>query len=690
MTRRRRPKKKCEESLSAENHGYRRFKGDTRKEEPFSQIVIKTAGLLAITCIAIYGIFNIGDISSIGSIGRSQDAWSQKSSNAGAGGDEGYYPQTQQDQQEEEDSKPKVFPSFELGEESNYDIYGIIADFNSQVKSAKFLELAESLSADFADRWGGENAARAILAKGLSTFSPSSPDPISAIANKDNNNNGADIPRGLLYTAKRIKEAKANGKKFKISFAGGGAITGRGNHFEQSFPSVLAGNLIEPFKKLGIELEVRNAAIAGIGSFPFGWCFKNYLGQDVDVVSWDPELTNRGDTTAAFEAYLRNAISMEHSPMMIVREYAYTETRRELLQKYVDLGAIGDPIVVNLEAAVYPFKDLDESIFPAGFKDWLEFGAPDGAPGKTRTNLSLQQHQLMGDLLTMHFLAAAALAERKDLPGHIFKIGPTSKPNFKHYLLPQPQSSDLEFDSASRNSTLMFGSPIPADQNWYMNELHCKTSFDPVLSGELQDIIVSGADAEDIDLLLPKGPMLYNRNWVLDYGPVAKSLASSLEQYKLGYQDRRKGYFGLTPSGKLSMFIPYEFGSYIKTSKELDTKKPNEVFKTVVICEVNERSECKIEKDVSFALGGIAVNGTVVQANGASYGGKKLCVSLSIPDDTEWATRMKPNEKGGLLRHKTTEEKGLSLDITVSNSLLFWKNGPCSVSHVIWEQVRKL
>ena len=689
MTRRRRPKKKSE-SLPVETHGFKRFKGDTRKEEPFSQTVLKTAGLLAITCIAIYGIFNIGDISSIGSIGRSQDTLSQKASNAG-GGDIEYY-QKEQDQQEEEeeeeDSKPKIFPSFELGEESNYDIYGIIADFNSKVKNAKFLELAESLSADFADRWGGENAARAILAKGLSTFSPSTPDPISALANKDNH--GADIPRGLLYTAKRIKEAKANGKKFKISFAGGAAITGRGNFFERSFPSVLAGNLIEPFKKIGIELEVRNAAIAGIGSFPFGWCFKNYLGQDVDVVSWDPELTNRGDTNAAFEAYLRNAISMEHSPMMIVREYVYTETRRELLQKYVDLGAIRDPIVVNLEAAVYPFKDLDESILPAGFRDWLDFGAPDGAPGKTRTNLSSQQHQLMGDLLTLHFLAAAALVERKDLPNDIFKIGPTSKPNFKHYLLPPPQSSDLDYDSASKNSTLMFGSPIPADQNWYMNELHCKTSFDPVISGELQDIIVSGTDAEDIDLLFPKGPMLYNRNWILDYGPVAKTLANSLEQYNLGYQDRRKGYFGLTPSGKLSMFIPYEFGSYIKTLKELVTKKPNEVFKTVVICEVNERSECKIEKDVSFVLGGIAVNGTAVQANGASYGGKNLCVSLSIPEDTEWVTRMKPNEKGGLLRHTMTEEKGISLDITVSNNLLFWKNGPCSVSHVIWEQFRKL
>jgi hypothetical protein len=129
MTRRRRPKKKSE-SLPVETHGFKRLKGDTRKEEPFSQTVLKTAGLLAITCIAIYGIFNIGDISSIGSIGRSQDTWSQKASNAG-GGDEGYY-QKQQYQQEEEDYKPKIIPSFELGGESNCDIYGIITDSRMQ------------------------------------------------------------------------------------------------------------------------------------------------------------------------------------------------------------------------------------------------------------------------------------------------------------------------------------------------------------------------------------------------------------------------------------------------------------------------------------------------------------------------------------------------------------------------------
>jgi hypothetical protein len=98
-----------------------------------------------------------------------------------------------------------------------------------------------------------------------------------------------------------------------------------------------------------------------------------------------------------------------------------------------------------------------------------------------------------------------------------------------------------------------------------------------------------------------------------------------------------------------------------------------------------------MENDVSFVLGGIAVNATAVEANGASYNGKKICIALPIPEAATWAKRMQPNKKGRLLlRQRVTEEKGLSLDMSVSNNLLFWKNGPCSISHVIWEQFRNL
>ena len=679
MTRRKRQPKK-ETHLPVETHGYKKYKHDKRKEEPFLVTNLKVAGALVIAFAAIYGLYNIKSFipGSSTSMRDSEGVWSQyvndDAANAGAGEGEN-----------EEDAKSKEFPRFDLGPTTKYDAWGIAEEFLSvpgNSKYAAFIASADRIREDFAERWGGENAARAVLEKGLSTFAPTST--VSS----------TDIPEGIRYTASRIFNAQKSGKPFKISFAGAAAVSGRGNYFAESFPSVLAGVLVEPFQQMGIELEVRNGAIAGISSFPYGWCLNNFLGDDADVVSWDPEMTNRGDTNAAFEAYLRNAITMKHSPMLVVREYAYTESRRELLQKYVDLGAMSDPVVINVEAAVAPFKDLDESILPLGYEQWLDFGGPDSAPGKTRTNLSLKQHELVGEMLSMYFLAAAelALAHRlKATPSDIFDVGPTSKPHYKHFLLPLPQTSDLEYDGVSRNMTMMFGSPVPADQHWYMNDVHCRTSFDPVLSGGLDEIILHGSSAEDIDLLRPRGPMLYNQHWVLDYGPVAKNLASSAVQYNFGYQDRRKGYFGVQPSKNLTMFLPYQLNDSITKYKQLEKKKPSEVYKSVIVCEVNERANCKMASDVTYMLGGEGVKAKVVEANGASYNGRKLCVSLSIPEDAAWFTRKEIKEGGGLLRHKTTqEETGLILDISVSNNLLFWKEGPCSVSHVIWEQVRAL
>lgn len=39
---------------------------------------------------------------------------------------------------------------------------------------------------------------------------------------------------------------------------------------------------------------VRNAAIGGIPSFPFGLCLKNELGSNADVVSWDFSMNEPG------------------------------------------------------------------------------------------------------------------------------------------------------------------------------------------------------------------------------------------------------------------------------------------------------------------------------------------------------------------------------------------------------------
>lgn len=685
VTRRKRHNKKQYETLDSQGlgGGYKQYKGDKRKEEPFLLTNIKVGGVLFIIILCIYSLLSLKN-------NASRLIWGNNGNGGVMVGSEGlwsnYVNDDDVDQQLSEGGNKKitVFPTFELDHSTKYDAWGIAEAFFEQgstkidSQSSRLLNLASQKRTDFANRYGGINASRAILAKSLVTFTPTGGEDVKK---------KEDIPTGIRYTAKRILEAKRNKRPFIVSFAGGSAVTGRGNYFADSFPSVMAQILIEPLSKIGVKVEVRNAAVTDIGTFPYGWCLNNFLDEAADVISWDPEMVHMGDTIYSFEAYLRNAITLRHSPMFITRESAYSESRRSLLQKYVDVGAMIDTLVVNLESAMTLFKDFDDSIMPEGLKDWNSFSAPAGSPGKTRSNLSKNQHELMGQVLGMYFLAASELAVAELnglLPKDSFEIGPSSKPGFKHYYLPPPQSPEDPYDHVSRNTTVMFGVPATADPRWYMNELHCMTTFDPIVSGSLQDYVISGSDAEDMDLMLPKGPMIYNQNWIMDLGTVTKNLERPILKFDLGFVDSRKAYFGVEPSGNLTIFIPYKNDRSAKT----ENRNPREVIKSVIVCEANERSACKIDEDMSFLLGGFPSTPHIIDANGVTYSGRKLCVSLDIPDEVKWASRK--TKKSGYLLRKNGEELGIELAISVSNKLIFWKDGPCSISHIIWEQFRHI
>ena len=99
-------------------------------------------------------------------------------------------------------------------------------------------------------------------------------------------------------------KSKEQNKPFKVSFAGSSATTGRGNYFDESFPSVFAGILTQPLHTIHIDLEVYNAAVADVSTFPYGWCLTNFLGDGADVVSWDYGNSSRHDNSVAFEAYV--------------------------------------------------------------------------------------------------------------------------------------------------------------------------------------------------------------------------------------------------------------------------------------------------------------------------------------------------------------------------------------------------
>ena len=363
-----------------------------------------------------------------------------------------------------------------------------------------------------------------------------------------------------------------------------------------------------------------------------------------------------------------------------------------------------NPIVINIDAAAEPFLPLHEDIIPEGFKDWLEFGAPPGAPGKVRsgrtTRLSVKQHELVAWLISMHFITAIELGAAHIMgvdngtDGDWFK-NDEKESKQKVALLPKPQAEIVDL-----NSPLMFGRPTDEEAGfnsteWKMDDMYCRTTFEPIVSGNLEELVVSGTSSEDLDLLFPRGPLLYNKDWVMDLGFEAKQHAFSYIKYDFKYQYKKKAYYGTRPSGNMTMFVPFiekEGGSRFGLNSFHKRKKPSEVFGSLVLCEVNEHvgeKQCNMVDSMGYNLGGTNVKAQYIESNGVSYQGKKICVRMDVPASAKWTTRAKLEKKmldKGLRQKSNSNEYGLSLEISVTDKFIFWKNGPCSLSHVLWEQ----
>ena len=84
---------------------------------------------------------------------------------------------------------------------------------------------------------------REILRRGLITFDPSISNTTAATTTTDatDSEEASVVSKSIIYTAHQMIKSKEQNKPFKVSFAGSSATTGRGNYFDESFPSVLAG-----------------------------------------------------------------------------------------------------------------------------------------------------------------------------------------------------------------------------------------------------------------------------------------------------------------------------------------------------------------------------------------------------------------------------------------------------------------
>jgi hypothetical protein len=451
---------------------------------------------------------------------------------------------------------------------------------------------------------------------------------------------------------------------------------------------------------------------------PYGWCMSNFWGDDVDVVSWDYSMNEAGGMPQGLEAYLRHTLQLKRQPALIVKDTHLAQDRRDLLQRYFDMNMttitatpatgsndllqslVQDYVVVHTDPAAKPFLDRVEEHRPAGFQEWRKFGSPPGAPGQALHHPAVKEHELIAWLLTMHFLRALELfATSRQEPSML----QCRDDNDEHgsMFLPPPVVEKDSTDTPPWTSVL-FGEQESnsSSARWRMNPVHCRTSFEPILSGDLSSIAVSGSVGEELNIMLPKSKMFYNRGWVLDLSDGEKQAKRKLDVFGgLGYVDRKKAYYGIFPSGRIRFLLPYE-SAQGRTQKPIVGDKATDWFKSIVVCAVNEKRDagaCQTEKDLSLIVGGAnATNAVMMDAPGTLYLGKKLCLYIPVPNDAILTSRneLKKNETTklklppGQMHAARDEAVGLALELSINNRHILLRDQACSVSHVVWEQQR--
>ena len=448
----------------------------------------------------------------------------------------------------------------------------------------------------------------------------------------------------------------------------------------------------------------------------------NFWGEDADVVSWDYSMNEAGGVPEGLEAYLRHTLQLKRKPALIVKDTHLAQDRRDLLKRYFDttttstsastvanaatatgdrFGLAQDYVVVHTDPAAKPFLDRAEEHRPVGFQEWRKFGSPPGAPGQALHHPAVKEHELIAWLLTMHFLRALEwLATSRQEPS-ILQCRDYDN-EVDNSFLPPPVAEEVS--TATRPWTsILFGEQESnsSSSRWRMNPVHCRTSFEPILSGDLSSIAVSGSVGEDLNIMLPKSKMFYNRGWVLDLSDGEKQARRKLDVYGgLGYVDSKKAYYGIFPSGTLRFLLPYDNERTKERTKPSVGDKATDWFKSIVVCEVNEKRDagaCKTEKDVSLIVGGANVTDSVMMdAPGTLYLGKKLCLYVPVPTDAILTSRneIKKNETTKLLLPPDQmdaardEEVCLALELSINNRHILLRDQACSVSHVVWEQQR--
>lgn len=430
---------------------------------------------------------------------------------------------------------------------------------------------------------------------------------------------------------------------------------------------------------LGISFHVINAAIGGIPSFPYGFCFSHFLG-DPQVISWDYSM-NEGNGASVLEAYIRQSqVQLQHRPMLIVLD---TNKRRcELVKSYAEKEWISDAVCVGMAKHAVPHLphwtvDMPNEERPVGFQDWDQFGAPANCPGRGSWHPKRKEHELIAWMLAMYFVDAMELA--LDDPHGVSAT--KAPPKFEEPLESPPDNPEGVTD-------LLYGHADGASR--VLKHLSCRTNFLPATDQErvLPSIVTSGlANDAEADIMQVRSDESYQSGWVLDVSKVERETKVKVEKCGgLGYIDMKIALYGIPESGPLEMWLPLE-SSELHDDHDHPGSDASHWFDEVIMCEANEKrpaNACQLDRDVEFEVGGVVVSEPKLIRGAAEYLKRPTCVHIGVPSEskiTRFGDLKSPNTHGNW----SEDHVGLKVRVK-AKSPVTRANGACCISHVVWEQ----
>ncbi|KAL3922883.1 MAG: hypothetical protein SGILL_001965, partial [Bacillariaceae sp.] len=491
------------------------------------------------------------------------------------------------------------------------------------------------------------------------------------------------------HTAQRILAASREGRPLVMAFSGYSITVGRGNFFNQSFPFVVQGALAPAIELIfGIPLVVRNGAIGGIPSFPYGFCLEHFLGHDPDIISWDYSMNEGGKDSSVLEAFVRQATQqLPQRPMIIMLDT--NAKRMKLLDEYTEKGWLKDALAVAKKEIVDEPKVLAMKPVPPGFQEWDQFGAVSsalkGVVGRGSWHPKKQEHALIGWLISMHFVEAMARAvEIQDNPTENVVLDSRQLATLP--TLTKPISPKLP-DNDHEVTELLFGHAQDlTDQGtkeYFMKDLSCRTSFLPATDNTktLPSIIVSGFAEADLDIMIDRTDGHYKEGWVMDVSKVERDTKRKVEKCGgLGYIDMKIALYGVPDSGKLRLWLPFDGPSHDDHSHDQTDTNANHWFDDLIICEANEKRDtdaCRLDRDLEIVVGGTPVTSIHPIKGAGEYLKRTTCVNVGVP--VEAVVTKLGNVRSTEGRPLSTEEKkkfggkddslGLVVDITAKSAV---------------------